>query len=188
MKILLALLLTLPAAAQTTVTIPAPDGTTITSKGNVWSCVQSGGLPSGVTFANGLLTAPAISTAKLTLTGGVNYAAGLYLTSIDASGNITYSPYVAPAGGTAAPSTAYTVTLPANASVGSELTTSVTLKIPGVTPTANTVTANPQVWAAGGNFDFIAWISAPGVVTVQVRNKTWAPLNFPATVFTVKVQ
>lgn len=98
-----------------TFTIPVADGITITDKAGVWSCIQypSVSLPAGMTFANGLFTVPAISTASLTLTGGTTYADDLYLTQITRS-KITYVKYTAPSTTTASAIKFATVSIPAS--------------------------------------------------------------------------
>lgn len=178
-------------------TVPVADGVTIENTNGVLSVIPTSQPapvgtfpPAGTTWDGTTFTVPKISTTELDITGGTTYPDGNYLTNF-AEGLETYVPYVAPViPPPTAPvvSPAYSVVLPATTGVASEMTASVTLKIAGITATANTVTCGPQVIPPGGNWDWVAFISAPGVVTVQVRNKTWAAVNFPATTFTVKVQ
>lgn len=173
-------------------TIPAPDGKTIISTNNVWSCTATGGLPAGLAFDGTTLTAPKISAGLLTLTGGTKYAAGQYLTSIDANGNITYTPYVPPTGGG---STALKglISVPAVAAWGQATGT---IKVAGaVVPTVSgttvtgmgaTTTIIPTGTALPNGYYFLhAWVSAPGVVSWQFIDQSGAARtaqNFLATV------
>lgn len=171
-----------PALAQTSFTIPAPDGKTITSTSNVWSCVQQNGLPPGMTFDGTTLTVPALSATKLTLTGGTAYSAGLYLISFDSSGNLTYSPYVAPSGG-AIPAQAIGTSSHsiASAAVVTE-THSVTSAVVGQSVAVINPTTNP-----GNQFHWDAWVSATNQITIRIQNVSAATATYPATTYTTKI-
>lgn len=169
-KLFLLALLTLPAAAQQTVTIPAPDGKTITSANGVWSCGGSG-LPAGIGWDGTTLTVPQIS-----LTGGPTHPDGLYMASIKAN-VITWTPYVAPVSSGAAP-TYQSITIPATLSVGP----SSVVKLAFISPAGKFLSVYPQSnpgdqWA----FDVL-----PGLV--RVRNTGYTRANFPATVVLVEAR
>jgi hypothetical protein len=181
MKKLLTLFVVLAAslcAAQTpvTVTIPAPDGKTITSANNVWSCVSSGAVvynsTTGGLSINGV-TVGLLSLKEISLTGGTTYSAGTYLASISATGQLTYIPYT-PSDSTAA-GTTYTVAQPAQAgwAVVNYPVTGLTLA-KGQTMAVWPAVANPAS-LNGINWHLIAGTSGQVWVTVINGNGTTLP-------------
>lgn len=105
------------ASAQTTVVVPAPDGKTIISKDNIWSCIQPGN--SNVIYANGILSVNGtpvtlLSLTQLNLTGGTVYPDGDYLATFK-GGSLTWKPYVppVPSGGTSVPGKSFMLPVPA---------------------------------------------------------------------------
>lgn len=175
------------AGAQT-FTIPTPDGKTIISANNVWSCVQAaGGLPAGMAFDGTTLTVARVSTAQLTLTGGAVYPDGQYLAAFK-SGVLTWTPYVAPvASGGSAPSvwagfsnTAVTGMAPFSA------TATYTVAVAAVPGTS--IAQVYPLFDPGSPFDWKAVVSGPNVVTVRIWNRTASLASLPAGKWKVEIR
>jgi hypothetical protein len=165
-------------AAQTpqAFVIPAPDGKTITSTNNVWSCVSSGAVvynaATGGLSINGV-TVGLLSLKEISLTGGTTYSAGTYLASISSTGQLTYIPYTS--SGSTAAGTTYTVAQPAQAgwAVVNYPVTGLTLA-KGQTMAVWPVAANPTS-LNGINWHLIAGTSGQVWVTVINGNGTTLP-------------
>lgn len=169
--------LSVPVLAQTTVTIPAPDGKTIVSNNNVWSCTPTG-LPPGMTFDGITLSVP-----KIALTAGAVYPAGLYLVSFDDNSDVTFSPYTAPKGSNL---TVASVTVPST-SFAAFQTLSIPLAdadIPAFS-TAAIVTLNSQTELTKGGIFRYSYTTSAGKLTLTVTStvgsaQTYGP--YPVTI------
>lgn len=191
-SLILLFLSCVPMFAQIAVpafTVPAPDGTTIVSKQNVWSCVPQP-LPAGMSFDGTTLNVPKISTGTLTLADGPVYQNGQYLITI--SGATPTSPGVvmltaAPASTPAAGAT-YTVTLPTTN--GTSWT-----PVPGLTvASGQTYSVNP-VFTGAPNATATAWwlyanlslfVNSAGTAYVRLQNTTSIPITGASALVTVK--
>jgi hypothetical protein len=132
------------------------------------------GLPAGLTFDGTTLTVPKLSTALLTLTGGIAYPDGQYLASLK-SGVLTYVPYVAPAAGSGSTSPAgktYTVAIPQQS--GWSLNW---YPVPGaVVAAGQTYSVSPAFAGAPPTtfnyFDETLFVNSAGAVYIRVANGT----------------
>lgn len=179
-------LLTVSAAAQTTLpatpavpaspggVIPAPDGTTIVSNGNVWSAPGTA-LPPGVTVSNGnwTFTNP-VTMPSVILTAGTSLADGQYIASVT-SGVLTFIPYNPQAGpqgppGPAGPTGATGATGPAGATGATGATGPqgpVGPQGPQGPPGGSNCTALSAVLPSGGS---TVYTNGTATATVNVNN------------------
>jgi hypothetical protein len=178
--LLLFVALAVPAFSQT-VTIPSQQ---ITIPSQIVPIPST--LPPWVTFNDATET---MILPRIELTSGAMYAAGQYLVKIDASSNLTYTPFT----GSTSTSEAFYCTIPAKNGVNgfiAALKCEVQTDVPAGAPPANTVTATPEVYPADLH-DAWSWkvaLNSFGVATVYVRNESLSTANFPETTFVVKVQ
>lgn len=182
------------AKCQTTVIIPAPDGVTISeSPAGLLSCIAAP-LPAGLEFDGTMLKVAKISTTQLLLTGGTVYPAGEYVVKIDATGNVTYKPYVAPTS-----KTLYIpITITSSASpvpIGNYRTQAFTIpagtQIQRIVVTPSGASTPPNaivpVWVFGYFVTVAPTATTAGKGFVFGQNVTTSPLSFPSTPVIVAV-
>lgn len=169
--------------------------TTVTGTCSV--VVPATSLPSGMTFASGVLTVPQISTGSILLTGGQAYPDGQYLVQIT-GGAITYVPYIPLTGTNPAPPTASLQAILSTPALSYTIG-AYTVPIPGAVVPAvsatgvivgNTVSVSPI--GLSPTLTLVKWegyVSAPGVVTVFIdAHQLPAPGAVPAMKWLVRLQ
>lgn len=200
MRIQLLLLFALAAQTYAQVSVPAfvvpaPDGTTITSKNNVWSCASSGtgsgSLPPGMVWD---ATTQTLTIKNLALTGGPTYAAGQYLVNFDDSHHLNYSLYTPPpaggsGGGSSGNYTSAVLTVPSTAvKVGQIVKKYLNPPIPVADSDVIVINAIASSYNAAADccyYDAIA--SGTNSVMVRIRNLTSTDTTFPQTSFRILV-